>query len=94
MQVRICVQNFDNGDVQGFLYIDEGSGEVLASTSPRYAAGTPSASFFSMSGNTANIDAEGDVDVDNRVVTFGVTYMGSMTPSIFKQPLTVSSASC
>ena len=89
MQVRVCVQNYDNGDVQGFLYIDDGTGEALVTTGTR---GT--AMNFNMSGSRSSIDVDCEVDVGGRMVGFRVTYGGSMTPSFFTQPLAISTANC
>ena len=90
MQARICVQNFDDGDLQGFLYIDTGSGETLVTTSPRYTSGTNS---FIISGTRGQVDVSGNVDIGNSQIMFTVT-VGQQTPSMFTEALIVSGASC
>ncbi len=93
MQTRACVQNYDNGDVQGFLYIDEGMGESLVTTSPRYATGTPQASNFSMSGTSGNVSVVAEVSVVDSEVVFTIT-VGMSTASILTRTLVSSAASC
>lgn len=96
MQARVCVQNYDNGDVQGFLYIDVGAGESLTTTSPRYANGTSSANLFTISGTQGTfppVQVSAAVDIGSSQIMFTVT-VGSLTPSMFTETLVVSSASC
>lgn len=94
MQARVCVQNYDDGDIQGFLYLDEGTGETLATTTSRFAAGSPEAQSFQISGSKGAITADCDVDVDARTVGFTLNFAGSTTPSVFSRALAVSNAAC
>jgi uncharacterized protein YhdP len=96
VQARVCVQNYDNGDLQGFLYLDDGTGESLATTTARFTAGSAQAKNFNVSGTKGNITARADVDVENRTVDFSIDFtdMSGTTTSIYSRALTVSSASC
>ena len=94
MQARVCVQNFNDGDIQGFLYIDDGTGESLVTTTARFEAGSAQSKSFTISGTKTTVTADCDVDVDARSVEFTLTFSGSPSPSIFTRPLAVSSANC
>ena len=93
MQARVCVQNFDNGDVQGFLFIDTGSGESLVTTSPIYESGGKGSNGFPIMGTSGQVDVTAFVDLNNSEIEFTVT-IGSQAPSMFTQALMVSSATC
>lgn len=94
MQARVCIQNFDNGDIQGFLYIDAGSGEMLVTTSPRYTAGGKGSSGFPISGIVGSVEVDASVDVVGRTVDFTVSTNGGATTSLFTRSLATNGSNC
>lgn len=96
MEARVCVQTFINGDIQGLLYLDEGSGESLVTTSPVYAAGSAASEAFNIMGTKGNITARASVDVTNRTVDFSIDFTDAFgtSTSMYTRALAVSSAPC
>ena len=96
MQARVCVQTYDNGDVQGFLYLDDDTGETLVTTSPRYAAGSAEAREFTINGTKGSISATARVNVTSQIASFDVNFVqsGVQTTLQFSRSLEVSSAPC
>jgi hypothetical protein len=98
MRTRVCVQSYDNGDVQGYLYIDsdDGAGETLVTTSERYLSGSSNATEFTMSGVKGSVSVAVRINVPGQGASFDVDFVqaGVATSSQFSRTFTVNSNPC
>ncbi|MFT5135180.1 MAG: hypothetical protein ACI9XU_001902 [Arenicella sp.] len=94
MQARVCVQNSNDNDVQGFLYINDGTGESLVTTDV-FEADSDQAGAFVISATRGRIKVTANVNVGSNVVNFVVVFNGdTSSPSMFSTGLAVSATAC
>ena len=97
MFARVCVQTFNNGDIQGFLYIYNDVNEIEVASTNRFASGSKEASAFKINGSRDGITVRAVVDVDARTTDFSIDFstpMGPTTTSQYSQPLLINSTPC
>ena len=94
MQARVCIQNYDNGDVQGYLFIDTGTGEQLVTTSPRYTSGGKGSTGFPISGTVGPVSVDAFADISGGTVDFDISTNGGATSAMITRSLSSSVANC